>query len=267
MPLRAPKFWIFNIAFWLAATALLIAHSAILQIPTFGALLRGGLQGMAGFAICIGFAWLLRRIAAKDLAAIGLFALLGAAGAGATATVGINAIVYAQLGADLGALQIGYFFHTALTHILTLLIWAGLYLAISARMNFAAAAEIQAQGGEAAPAADAGPARRIAVERAGRITLLPTAEIEAVRAAGDYIEAITAEGAFLRRETLKDIEGRLDPDAFIRVHRSAIVNLDAIDSLKPEGRGDYSITLKSGATVRLSRSYRSALAARGFLSV
>ncbi|GAB4532420.1 MAG: hypothetical protein Tsb0010_13470 [Parvularculaceae bacterium] len=266
MPLRAPKFWIFNIAFWLAAAALLIVHSAIQQIPTFGALLRGGLQGAAGFAICIGFAWLLRRMTGKDLAAIGLVALLGAGGAGAAATAGINALVYMQLGADLGALQIGYFFHTALTHILTLLIWAGLYLAISARMNAAPSAEVQARGGGAAQASEGGPARRIAVERAGRITLLPAAEIEAIRAAGDYIEAITAEGAFLRREALKDIEARLDPQAFIRVHRSAIVNLDAIDSLKPEGRGDYTITLNCGQTIRLSRSYREALAARGFLS-
>ena len=61
------------------------------------------------------------------------------------------------------------------------------------------------------------------------------------------------------RETMSEIERRLDPSLFIRVHRSAIVNLDRIRELQPWFRGDYRIVLNDGTELALTRAHRDKL--------
>jgi two-component system LytT family response regulator len=108
----------------------------------------------------------------------------------------------------------------------------------------------------APPAAPAGPAylERIAVESRGQVRVVPVAKVLFITASGPYAEIHTAERTFLVREQMQALEERLDPARFFRVHRSAIVRLDLIESLTRNASGDYAVQLKGGGTLKVSRS-------------
>ena len=74
------------------------------------------------------------------------------------------------------------------------------------------------------------PQQRIVVKAAGRVFFLRPDEVDWMEAAGNYVRPHVGKEAYLVRETMKGLEERLDPDTFIRVHRSRIVNLDACGS-------------------------------------
>jgi len=84
--------------------------------------------------------------------------------------------------------------------------------------------------------------------------------IERVEAAGDYMCIYTAENSLILRETMKDLERRLDPRRFQRIHRSQIVNLDHVKQVKPHTNGECFLLIDSGAQVKVSRSYREVVA-------
>ena len=85
-------------------------------------------------------------------------------------------------------------------------------------------------------------------------------DIERIDAAGDYMCIYTADQTLVLRETMKDLERRLDPRKFQRIHRSTIVNLDNIKSVKPHTNGECFLVLASNAQVKVSRSYRDVVA-------
>jgi two-component system LytT family response regulator len=97
---------------------------------------------------------------------------------------------------------------------------------------------------------------RIAVKRNGRILLLPTHTIDWIEAEDNYVLLHCGKDAYMLRQTLSNIQNRLDPDTFIRVHRSAIVNIEALKELQPGFDGAYGVELKDGTKLRLSRGYR-----------
>jgi two-component system LytT family response regulator len=70
----------------------------------------------------------------------------------------------------------------------------------------------------------------------------------------------TGDNSLVLRETMKDLERRLDPRKFQRVHRSTIVNLDLVRQVKPHTNGECFLVLESGAEVKVSRSYREVVA-------
>ena len=84
--------------------------------------------------------------------------------------------------------------------------------------------------------------------------------IEMIEAAGDYMVINTGDNSLVLRETMKDLEKRLDPRRFQRVHRSTIVNLDLVKQVKPHTNGECFLLLESGAQVKVSRSYRDVVA-------
>ena len=102
-------------------------------------------------------------------------------------------------------------------------------------------------------------AERIVVRSAGKIYFIRTKEIDWIEGDGNYVKVHSAGRAHLVRETLKSIEGRLDPRRFVRIHRSSIVNVDRINSLEPYFHGEYVLTLRDGAKVTSSRSYGEAV--------
>ena len=100
-------------------------------------------------------------------------------------------------------------------------------------------------------------AERFLVTSNGRTRIALTKEIEWIEAADNYICLHFSGGSSaLLRETLKSIEKRLDPKCFARIHRSAIVDLSQIKELQPSINGDYTLTLKNGRRLTMSRSYR-----------
>jgi two-component system LytT family response regulator len=115
-------------------------------------------------------------------------------------------------------------------------------------------------GGEAeAPAANRFE-KLINIKDRGQIFRIDVDTIERIEAAGDYMCIYTGDNSFILRETMKDLERRLDPRIFQRVHRSWIVNLNLVRQVRPHTNGECFLLLESGADVKVSRSFRDVVA-------
>lgn len=99
--------------------------------------------------------------------------------------------------------------------------------------------------------------QRVLVKRNGRAMLLRVDQVDWIEAAGNYSRLHVAGANYLLRESIRSLEKKLDGRQFVRVHRSAVVNLDRVHELHPTSHGDYSLLLKDGTRVVLSRGYRS----------
>jgi len=119
-----------------------------------------------------------------------------------------------------------------------------------------AAADIADGGGESANRYE----KLINIKDQGQIFRVDVDTIERIDAAGDYMVIYTGDRNLILRETMKDLEKRLDPRRFQRVHRSTIVNLDLVKQVKPHTNGECFLVLDSGASVKVSRSYRDVVA-------
>jgi two-component system, LytTR family, response regulator len=112
-------------------------------------------------------------------------------------------------------------------------------------------------GGDAPLAAPGEPAPDAVLVRDGeRVLRIAIAAIDWIEAAGNYVHLHVDRHAYLLRETLAAFEARLAPGRFARIHRTAIVNLDRVVEFCPTISGDFSVTLRTGAQLRMSRSYR-----------
>lgn len=101
--------------------------------------------------------------------------------------------------------------------------------------------------------------QRIPVEMKGKVRVVPVREIDFIVASGPYAELYSGERKYVIRESMQALEDKLDPDAFIRIHRSVIVRLELIETLHKGGGGDYEVQLKNGRRLRVSRSRLEAL--------
>ena len=108
---------------------------------------------------------------------------------------------------------------------------------------------------------------RIAVEMRGQIRVLSVADIDYIVASGPYAELYVRQDRYLIRERMHTLEERLNPAAFIRIHRSTIVQIDRIESFLRSGGGDYAVRLKDGRKLQVSRSRRQELEQRLGLDV
>ena len=98
------------------------------------------------------------------------------------------------------------------------------------------------------------PIERVLIRDGARVQVIPVARIDYVEAQDDYV-AICAEGRqWLKNQRMAELESQLDPRAFLRVHRSYIVNLAAIARIEPTGKDGHCAVLKSGARIPISRS-------------
>jgi two-component system LytT family response regulator len=117
-----------------------------------------------------------------------------------------------------------------------------------------------AEPGHKAPGRKSEPERyttRMVFKSRGRILFLSVDDIRWIEAQENYVKICTGKDSHLLRETIGSLENRLDPNSFLRVHRSAIVNLHHVKEVKNEADGDAIVVLKSGEQVPMSRSYRS----------
>ncbi|WP_288412516.1 LytTR family DNA-binding domain-containing protein [uncultured Sphingomonas sp.] len=123
------------------------------------------------------------------------------------------------------------------------------------------AAEMEAADGTADDAVGANRFEKlINIKDRGQIFRVDVDTIEMIEAAGDYMVINTGDNSLVLRETMKDLEKRLDPRRFQRVHRSTIVNLDLVKQVKPHTNGECFLILESGSQVKVSRSYRDVVA-------
>ncbi len=95
---------------------------------------------------------------------------------------------------------------------------------------------------------------RLAARLGSTVSMVPVEDIDWIEARGNYARLHVGRSTHLIREPLRNLEGRLDPDRFARVHRGAIVNLDRIATVEPYFHGEYVLTLRDGTRLTSSRT-------------
>jgi two-component system LytT family response regulator len=121
------------------------------------------------------------------------------------------------------------------------------------------------RGGTVSPTAtDARPARpnRLMIKSGGRIHFVRMAEVDWCEAQGNYVRVHVGSQEHLVRDTMSHLESELDPQQFVRIHRSTIVNVDRIQEMQSSFNGEYVVLLRTGTRLTLSRGYREMLQAR-----
>jgi len=103
--------------------------------------------------------------------------------------------------------------------------------------------------------------KRLAIKAGGRVTILGVKDIDWIEAEGDYVKIHSGRAWHLLRETMKHLETQFDPARFVRIHRSTIVNVERIKELQPYFRGEYTVILHDGTSLKLSRGYKEHLEA------
>ncbi|HEY1986716.1 MAG TPA: LytTR family DNA-binding domain-containing protein [Terracidiphilus sp.] len=103
---------------------------------------------------------------------------------------------------------------------------------------------------------------RLVVKSGGTTRFVRAIDIDWIEAAGVYVNLHVAGKEFLYRTALNDLADRLDPRRFVRVHRSAMVNIESIVQLEPISHGEFEVVLKNGSRTRVSRTYRAQLEKR-----
>jgi two-component system LytT family response regulator len=100
---------------------------------------------------------------------------------------------------------------------------------------------------------------RLMIKSASRIFFLKVEEIDWIGAEDYYVKLHFGRKSHLLRETMNELEAKLDPEKFLRIHRSSIVNLDRIKEMHAHFNGDYVVILHDGTELKLSRSRREQL--------
>lgn len=100
---------------------------------------------------------------------------------------------------------------------------------------------------------------KVVVKDAGKIFFVKTKDVEWVESAGNYLKLHVGKTVHMIRETMNSFEQKLNPQEFIRVHRSALVNIEAINNLESWGNTEFVITLNSGHKIQSGRSYHASI--------
>lgn len=100
---------------------------------------------------------------------------------------------------------------------------------------------------------------RLMIKSSGRVFFLRAEELDWIEAEGNYLRVHAGRESHLIRETMNRLASKLDPDKFLRIHRSTLVNIERIKELQPLFSGDYAVILRDGKQLTLSRSYRDKL--------
>lgn len=100
---------------------------------------------------------------------------------------------------------------------------------------------------------------RFIIKSGGRVVFLKVEEIDWMRAVGNYVRLQVGRDSHLMRETMNGIEAKLNPDRFMRIHRSTIVNLDRVKEVQPWAKGEYVVIMRDGTRLIMSRRYRERL--------
>lgn len=100
---------------------------------------------------------------------------------------------------------------------------------------------------------------RLIIKTGGRVMFLRTSDIDWIEASGNYLRLHVGKDSHLFRETMQNIEAKLDPARFMRIHRSTIVNIERIKELQPWFGGEYVVVMRDGKQLTLSRGYRDRL--------
>jgi two-component system, LytTR family, response regulator len=118
---------------------------------------------------------------------------------------------------------------------------------------------VHAHGESAAPpAAGTGYAQRLSIRSGEHIRVIAVADIDWIRADGNYVHIHVGSSRFLHRETLRHLLTMLDPARFLRIHRGIVVNVERVAEVHPLFQGNAEVVLRDGTRLSLSRRFRAA---------
>jgi two-component system LytT family response regulator len=103
---------------------------------------------------------------------------------------------------------------------------------------------------------------RLVINHKDRLVFISVIEVDSVTAYGNYLKVHTKGKTYLLRDTINNLSQRLDPEVFLRIHRSTIVNAERIKEFQPMFGGQYAVILKDGSEFVLSRNYRKEILSR-----
>jgi two-component system LytT family response regulator len=124
----------------------------------------------------------------------------------------------------------------------------GRFLRIAAELRQPGAANIPASATD-----------RLPVKANGKIMVVRTADIDWIEADHDYVLLHVGDKSWMLRETIASIELRLALSGFVRIHRSALVNVDRVRELRPRSKGEFDVVLRDGRQLKMTRNYRAAV--------
>jgi two-component system LytT family response regulator len=118
----------------------------------------------------------------------------------------------------------------------------------------AGAAALEAVAAASEAAQRRAPLERILIRDGARVQVIPAASIDYIEAQDDYVQVVASGRSWLKSQRLAELEEQLDPGAFLRVHRSYIVSLAAIERIDPSGKDGHCAVLRGGARIPVSRN-------------
>lgn len=100
---------------------------------------------------------------------------------------------------------------------------------------------------------------RYVVKNGNKITVLKIQDIMWIEADGNYVNLVTSQKKYLVRSTLSGFQSKLQADKFFRIHKSCVINIDFVECFEQELYGDYSVSMRGGEILKMSRNYSSVL--------
>jgi hypothetical protein len=262
-------FWRWQIAGWcLYGISMYVAAAP--ELPAFDAFVNKSVNTAIGFGLSLGLRSIYLRLRARGLQLAPLLAIL----AGCCLVTGVawsvlaNSAYWWYRGVDFVSMPLASYFGWTLMHAYVLLAWCAIYVSAQLHDDLQrlralelarhAQALIDSRGVEAAAAEapDAVAAAPLVVRSDGGIVRVPQSEIVCIEAARNYSCIVCESRVHVVRSPLATLEGRLEAARFLRVHRSTIVAVDRLRSIRALPGNDAIATLAGGREVRVSRRFR-----------
>jgi hypothetical protein len=246
-------FWRWQICGWLAyGVAMFVA--AVQELSFGDALVNKSANVVIGFSSSLALRQIYLRLRAREapMARILLVMLGSCFVAGALWSMLANSFFWLYMLRDLGGMLPRHLFSWTLVHAIALVAWCAIYLGarqFDELQRAAALAQSRTTAND-----DAHPPLTVRAE--GQLLRLPQEQIHCIEAARNYSCIVSDAGTHVVRMPLSALAARLDPRAFIRVHRSAIVAVSRLRALRNLPTQDAIATLAGGREVRVSRGFR-----------
>lgn len=223
--------------------------SGLTQMPEVSAIIRNIYLGVIGFVVSYVLALFYRQYLIERFRQL-IWPVLGMSYlAGVFCTISVNPITFGQLGVPLSDLTSGQLFSGSLNFALVFALWSTIYF------SFQGVPLWRSTSGREFIST-------LVAESAGARLVLQLDDVYLLKSAGDYVEIITREKSFIKRAYLGTLSEQLDPDKFVRIHRSLMLHADKIADIEILSKGRIEFTLDNGTTARSSRGYRDAIAGR-----